>query len=142
MSRLAFFITSGMASKQQIVNIYRDTLKELRKYIVRGDWTQYRDYLHQEFKNTPATKVSLQTAEEVKLYIQSVAEYTGLLRRYHIGTFVDDTERMKKIADRVGFKLPNAFNEDELSQEERENLKQQINQFIISKGKQNNKETK
>ena len=110
-------MSSTAASPAKLRSLYRAILRELppRPILARP-----RSPLHTQLRssfassNSDASKIPTpQVAEELVLYLRSQRQYATLLERYNPGMDMDDTERVRLTARRVGMDLPVTVGKDE-----------------------------
>ncbi|KAL7621853.1 hypothetical protein AAE478_007353 [Parahypoxylon ruwenzoriense] len=100
-----------MSSPSQLRSLYRSLLRELPpKLSSSSSSSQTRSPLHQQLrqsfeKDAPHEKVVAQ-AEQLLQYLKAQRQYTALLERYNPGMNMDEEERVRLTARRVGMDLP------------------------------------
>jgi hypothetical protein len=100
--------------RPRILSIYRSLLREVPAPITK------RIPIHQQIRSdlqslsenssNPHTEriieEQIQTAEQLVAYLQAQRQYTTLIERYNPGLNMDDEERVRLTARRVGVELP------------------------------------
>lgn len=95
-----------------MLRTYRQLLRRAHKYgQVNGNamWTNFvRDEFRRHASERDAKRVGslLLTASESALMFDSIHRYEELLIKYNIGTAIDERERIRRTAARVGLAIP------------------------------------
>ncbi|ETS78117.1 hypothetical protein PFICI_10179 [Pestalotiopsis fici W106-1] len=100
-----------MATAARTRSIYRALLRELPPRPA-----QPRSMLHTKLRetftsNTPTEK-SLAQADQLVQYLQAQRQYVTLVERYNPGMNMDEEERVRLTARRVGMDLPIEYQND------------------------------
>jgi ATP synthase assembly factor FMC1 len=97
-----------MASQIKLRSIYRSFLRELPS---RPLSERSRSPLQARIRNTIASKSAtpLEHAEQFLQYVKAQRMYATLLERYNPGMNMDEEERVRLTARRVGMDLPEEF---------------------------------
>ncbi|EPE33912.1 hypothetical protein GLAREA_06925 [Glarea lozoyensis ATCC 20868] len=97
-----------MASPMKLRSIYRSFLRELPS---RPLSERSRSPLQNRIRNTIASDSAtpLEQAEQFLQYVKAQRMYATLLERYNPGMNMDEEERVRLTARRVGMDLPEEF---------------------------------
>ncbi|KAG9247269.1 hypothetical protein BJ878DRAFT_539480 [Calycina marina] len=110
-----------MATPSKLRSIYRSFLRELPSRPVSAT---SRTPLQMRIRSTIAseTSTSIEHAEQFLQYFKAQRMYATLLERYNPGMNMDEEERVRMTARRVGMELPEEFSyaETTLKGEEKE----------------------
>ena len=91
-------------------SLYRSLLRELPP---RNILSTPRSLLHMRLREDFTSKNPLparaETAEQAVAYLQSQRQYATLLERYNPGMDMDEEERVRLTAKRVGMDLPEEY---------------------------------
>ncbi|KAK2742475.1 hypothetical protein FQN57_005366 [Myotisia sp. PD_48] len=95
--------------KTQARSIYRSILRELPARPLSSP-SPLKLSLRQDFAasapNDNATRFHVEEAEQFAQYIQAQKQYISLLKRYNPGADMEEQERVRLSARRVGMNLP------------------------------------
>lgn len=102
------------SSPAHLRSLYRAILRELPpRPILAAQRTPLHTQLRASFSSSPAaangvdtTVTSPEIAEQLIRYLRSQRTYATLLERYNPGMEMDETERVRLTARRVGMDLP------------------------------------
>jgi len=97
-----------MATPTKLRSIYRSFLRELPS---RSLSEKSRSPLQARIRSTIAseTKTSIEQADQFLQYVKAPRMYATLLERYNPGMGMDEEERVRLTARRVGMDLPEEF---------------------------------
>lgn len=100
-----------MANPARIRSIYRALLRELPPRPA-----QPRSPLHNRLRETFASEASNQhtiaQADQMVQYLKAQRQYAALVERYNPGMWMDEEERVRLTARRVGMDLPIEYTKD------------------------------
>jgi hypothetical protein len=65
--------------------------------------------LRQSFSKDASNKKAVPQANQLIQYLKAQRQYTTLLERYNPGMNMDDEERVRLSARRIGMELPNEY---------------------------------
>jgi len=68
-----------------------------------------------EFRTTPNTPQNIVHAKVCAEHFQNLKSHQELMQQYNVGAYIDEHERMKKAAGRVGLTLPKVDLRESLS---------------------------
>lgn len=106
-------MSSSAASPARLRSIYRSILRELPpRPILARPRSHLHDHLRSSFRDSSAT--SHAEAEQLVAYLRSQRLYVSLLERYNPGMDMDEEERVRLSARRVGVNLPTRYRGGEL----------------------------
>ncbi|KAI0204519.1 hypothetical protein F4808DRAFT_345671 [Astrocystis sublimbata] len=101
-----------MAQPARLRSIYRSLLRELPpRPLVSSSRSPVHENLRQSFsasRDAPKSN-TLGQAEQLMHYLKAQRQYTTLLERYNPGMNMDDEERIRLSARRVGMDLPKEY---------------------------------
>lgn len=102
------------ASPTHLRSLYRSLLRELPpRPVLRGPRAPLHSRLRESISSTaktPATAASeVARAEQLVAYLRSQRKYVTLLERYNPGMNMDEEERIRLTARRVGMDLPEEY---------------------------------
>ncbi|ROW03645.1 hypothetical protein VPNG_07155 [Cytospora leucostoma] len=100
-----------MASKSanQLRALYRSFLRELPARPVLKQRTPIHQHLRAHFNPKQPSEQAVAQAEQYLAYVQAQRTYVTLLERYNPGMGMDEEERVRLTARRVGMELPIEF---------------------------------
>ncbi|KAK7744382.1 hypothetical protein SLS62_010171 [Diatrype stigma] len=89
-------------------SLYRSILRELppKPQAAPGTRSPLRQRLRQSFADESAHPLAPAQADQFVQYLRSQRQYTTLLERYNPGMGMDEEERVRLTAKRVGMDLP------------------------------------
>lgn len=123
-SRRAIAITSTMAQPQaHLRSLYRSILRELPPRPLTAPPSPLRSRIRASFTEPakdPSPEYSLrqrQQAEQFIQYVKAQRTYITLLERYNPGMTMDDEDRIRLSARRVGMNMPIEFQSEKKSGE-------------------------
>ena len=94
------------------LSVYKQLLRRAKQYgAVNGNtmWSSYvRDQFRRHANERDATRVASlrHDAIETATMFESIHKYEALLAKYNIGTAIDERERIRRTAARVGLAIP------------------------------------
>ncbi|KAI2629921.1 hypothetical protein GGR54DRAFT_586928 [Hypoxylon sp. NC1633] len=99
-----------MSKSSQLRSLYRSLLRELPPKPRSSSSPQARSPIHQRLRqsfsaNAPQEHAVAQ-ADQLLQYLKAQRQYTTLLERYNPGMYLDEEERVRLTARRVGMNLP------------------------------------
>lgn len=94
-----------MATATRTRSIYRALLRELPPRPAQPRST-LQIKLRESFASNPPNEHSLAQADQLVQYLQSQRQYVTLVERYNPGMNMDEEERVRLTARRVGMDLP------------------------------------
>ncbi|KAI2463554.1 hypothetical protein F4781DRAFT_416303 [Annulohypoxylon bovei var. microspora] len=100
-----------MSKQSQLRSLYRSLLRELPpKPVSPSSSSQARSPLHQRLRqnfsdDAPHEHAAAQ-ADQLLQYLKAQRQYTTLIERYNPGMNMDDEERVRLSARRIGMNLP------------------------------------
>jgi hypothetical protein len=106
------FSVSNLVSTAKTLHVYRQLLRRAHLYgAVNGNamWTQF---VRTQFRKHAAERDAARSnalrldAVESALMFESIHAYHNLLVKYNIGTAIDERERIRRTAARVGLAIP------------------------------------
>ncbi|KAI1452076.1 hypothetical protein F4805DRAFT_448841 [Annulohypoxylon moriforme] len=100
-----------MSKQSQLRSLYRSLLRELPpRPLSSTSSSQTRSPLHQRLRQSFADDAPHQhataQADQLVQYLKAQRQYTTLLERYNPGMNMDEEERVRLTARRVGMDLP------------------------------------
>ncbi|KAI1380104.1 hypothetical protein F4677DRAFT_251231 [Hypoxylon crocopeplum] len=99
-----------MSNPAQLRSLYRSLLRELPPKPLSSSYSQARSPLHQRlrqsFSGDAPHEHAVAQADQLLQYLKAQRQYTALLERYNPGMNMDDEERVRLTARRVGMDLP------------------------------------
>lgn len=101
-----------MAATTKLRSLYRAFLRELPpRQLLAAPRSPLHTQLRAEFESTPNAVQSTFHGEQYLTYLQSQRTYTMLLERYNpnLAADMDEAERIRLTARRVGMNLPVEF---------------------------------
>ncbi|KAI0887787.1 uncharacterized protein GGS22DRAFT_154272 [Annulohypoxylon maeteangense] len=106
-----FHSSAAMSKQSQLRSLYRSLLRELPpKPLPSTSLSKTRSPLHQRLRQSFADDAPHQhavaQADQLLQYLKAQRQYTALLERYNPGMNMDDEERVRLTARRVGMDLP------------------------------------
>ncbi|KAF3068290.1 hypothetical protein GL218_08323 [Daldinia childiae] len=108
-----------MSKPSQLRSLYRSLLRELPPKPLPSSSSQVRSPLHQQlrqsFSNDPPHEHVVAQADQLVRYLQAQRQYTTLLERYNPGMGMDEEERVRLSARRVGMDLPVEYEKQDKS---------------------------
>jgi hypothetical protein len=115
-SPLARSLIPNMASPARLRSIYRSLLRELPpRPILASPRAPVHQHLRDNFTLSSSSSSSSPSApdadatEQYVAYLRAQRAYTGLLERYNPGMGMDEEERVRLSARRVGVNLPKEY---------------------------------
>ncbi|KAF7542086.1 hypothetical protein G7054_g71 [Neopestalotiopsis clavispora] len=94
-----------MATAARTRSIYRALLRELPPQPAQPRSTLHNK-LRETFTSSSSTEQSLAQADQLVQYLQAQRQYVTLVERYNPGMNMDEEERVRLTARRVGMDLP------------------------------------
>lgn len=108
--------TTTTTSAPRLRALYRSLLRELPPRPVLTSRTGVQARLRETFSAAPpsasAPAASAQQAEQLVQYLRAQRQYATLLERYNPGMGMDEEERVRLTARRVGMDLPVEYETD------------------------------
>ncbi|RDA90983.1 hypothetical protein CP533_3105 [Ophiocordyceps camponoti-saundersi (nom. inval.)] len=104
------------ASPAHLRHLYRSLLRKTPRHrpLLAAPAAPLQTYLRAGFTSSSATTMpSAAAAEQLLVYLQSQHQYAALLERYNPGLFMDEDERLRLSAQRVGLRLPATYDPQE-----------------------------
>jgi len=104
-----------MSAQAHLRSLYRSILRELPPRPITSPPSPLRIYIRNSFAEVPpdiSPEYSLARRQEVEQYIQYVKAqrmYITLLERYNPGMSMDEEDRVRLTARRVGMEMPIEF---------------------------------
>ncbi|PFH62394.1 hypothetical protein XA68_13833 [Ophiocordyceps unilateralis] len=103
-------------SSASLRHLYRGLLRELPRHhpLLAGPPAPLQTYLRAAFttKTAAATPAPVAT-DQLLVYLQSQRRYAALLKRYNPGLYMDQDERLRLSARRVGLSLPVTYGQSD-----------------------------
>lgn len=98
----------------------RSMFKELRRHHV---WQSkpFRTFIRKEINQNMKTKNQVEDAKEYLFLLKSIREQSETFKKFNIGTFLEDRERIEKASKRVGLRLPTFADQKPLTSSQVEN---------------------
>ncbi|RCI09983.1 hypothetical protein L249_8651 [Ophiocordyceps polyrhachis-furcata BCC 54312] len=98
-------------------HLYRSLLRETPRHrpLLSSPAAPLQTYLRAGFSSSPPTTTRPSTAatEQLLVYLRSQHQYAALLERYNPGLYMDQDERLRLSARRVGLRLPASYDPPE-----------------------------
>ncbi|QPG97777.1 hypothetical protein C2857_006857 [Epichloe festucae Fl1] len=102
-----------MAQPPRLRSIYRSILRELPpRPILAAPRSHLRKHLRASFSDSPRDSQAVAQAEQLAAYLRSQRLYVTLIERYNPGMDMDEGERVRLSARRVGLDMPELFGEN------------------------------
>ncbi|KAI0400019.1 hypothetical protein F4802DRAFT_513596 [Xylaria palmicola] len=105
-----------MSQPVRLRSLYRSFLRELPPRPLSS--TESRSPLHQKlrqsFSNDAPQDVAVRQAEQLLHYVKAQRQYVTLLERYNPGMNMDEEERIRLSARRVGMDLPKEYGRNQV----------------------------
>ncbi|KAI0120832.1 hypothetical protein F4776DRAFT_665459 [Hypoxylon sp. NC0597] len=100
-----------MSKQSQLRSLYRSLLRELPpKPLSSASSSRARSPIHQRLRESFSSDAphehAVAQADQLVQYLKAQRQYTTLLERYNPGMSMDDEERVRLTARRVGMNLP------------------------------------
>ena len=99
---------SATVAPRELIHLYRSFIRELPARGLRSSPTRLR--IRDAIKNDKVTGMA--KADQYLTYIKAQRMYATLLERYNPGMNMEEEERVKLTARRVGMELPLEYEED------------------------------
>ncbi|KAI1178348.1 hypothetical protein F4777DRAFT_114585 [Nemania sp. FL0916] len=101
-----------MSQPARLRSLYRSLLRELppRPLSSMDSRSPLHQKLRQSFSNEASPENAVSQAEQLLQYLKAQRQYTTLLERYNPGMNMEDEERIRLSARRVGMNLPKEYN--------------------------------
>ncbi|CAM1506443.1 Fc.00g060840.m01.CDS01 [Cosmosporella sp. VM-42] len=97
-------------SPAKLRSLYRSLIRELPpRNILSTPRSQLHTRLREHFTIETPSVARADTAEQAVTYLQSQRQYATLLERYNPGMGMDEEERVRLTAKRVGMDLPEEY---------------------------------
>jgi ATP synthase assembly factor FMC1 len=99
------------ATAPKLRSLYRSLLRELPSRDLASRDLASRSPLQDRIRNTIATPTNtpIEQAEQFLQYVKAQRMYATLLERYNPGMNIDEEERVRLTAKRVGMDLPEEY---------------------------------
>jgi len=102
-------------SPAQLRSLYRSLLRELPpRPILSSPRAPLHQRLHNQFRQQtqpPPSQRTVSQAEQYAAYLKHQRQYVALVERYNPGMGMDEEERVRLTARRVGMDLPKEFSD-------------------------------
>lgn len=104
-----------MSTQTRLRSVYRDILRELPpRPLLASPPAPLHKRIRDNFRATPPDSgLALQHAEQFLAYLRAQRTYVQLLERYNPSFGMDEEERVRLSARRVGMDLPSEFSKSE-----------------------------
>ncbi|KAI0593599.1 hypothetical protein F4775DRAFT_577401 [Biscogniauxia sp. FL1348] len=101
-------------SAQKIRSLYRSLLRELppRPLATSNAPSPLHQRLRQSFSHDAEHEHAVAQADQLLQYLRAQRQYTTLIERYNPGMNMDEEERVRLTARRVGMDLPVEYSRD------------------------------
>ncbi|RDA86669.1 hypothetical protein CP532_5036 [Ophiocordyceps camponoti-leonardi (nom. inval.)] len=102
-------------SSAYLRHLYRSLLRETPRHrpLLSSPPAPLQTYLRAGFtsssSSSPTTRPSTAVTEQLLVYLRSQHRYAALLERYNPGLYMDQDERLRLSARRVGLRLPASY---------------------------------
>ncbi|KAK5626103.1 hypothetical protein RRF57_001818 [Xylaria bambusicola] len=105
-----------MAQPARLRSLYRSLLRELppRPLSPTASRSPLHQKLRQSFSNDASQENAITQAEQLIQYLKAQRQYTTLLERYNPGMNMDEEERIRLSARRVGMDLPREYGRNQI----------------------------
>ncbi|KAI2628246.1 hypothetical protein GGS21DRAFT_249248 [Xylaria nigripes] len=105
-----------MSQPAQLRSLYRSLLRELppRPLSSASSRSPLHQTLREKFANETSDPSSTSHAAQLLQYLKSQRQYTELLERYNPGMNMDQEERIRLSARRVGMNLPKEYGRNQI----------------------------
>lgn len=91
-------------------SLYRSLLRELPpRPVLSSPRAPLHQSLRDQFHNAPNSPVHVAQTEQLLAYVKAQRTYVALLERYNPGMGMDEEERVRLTARRVGMDLPKEY---------------------------------
>ncbi|KFX89670.1 hypothetical protein O988_08554 [Pseudogymnoascus sp. VKM F-3808] len=107
-------MSSSTVAPAHLRALYRSFLRELPSRRLKSSPVQNR--IRSAFSSAPSgspQKVAVDHAQQYLQYLKAQRQYATLLERYNPGMNMDEEERVRLTARRVGFELPEEYEIEE-----------------------------
>ncbi|TRX94310.1 hypothetical protein FHL15_004777 [Xylaria flabelliformis] len=105
-----------MSQPARLRSLYRSLLRELppRPLTSTNSRSPLHEKLRQSFSNDVSRENALLQAEQLMHYLKAQRQYTTLLERYNPGMNMEEEERIRLSARRVGMNLPQEYGRNQV----------------------------
>ncbi|KAI0518062.1 hypothetical protein F5B22DRAFT_601555 [Xylaria bambusicola] len=105
-----------MAQPAHLRSLYRSLLRELppRPLSSTASRSPLHQKLRQSFSNDASQDSAIAQAEQLIQYLKAQRQYTTLLERYNPGMNMEEEERIRLSARRVGMDLPKEYGRNQI----------------------------
>ncbi|KAI0433750.1 hypothetical protein F5Y09DRAFT_298078 [Xylaria sp. FL1042] len=105
-----------MSQPARLRSLYRSLLRELppRPLSSRTPRSPLHEKLRQSFSNDASQENATSQAEQLIHYLKAQRQYTTLLERYNPGMNMEEEERIRLSARRVGMDLPKEYGRNQI----------------------------
>ncbi|KAI0437919.1 hypothetical protein F4803DRAFT_119496 [Xylaria telfairii] len=105
-----------MPQPARIRSLYRSLLRELppRPLTSTNSRSPLHEKLRQSFSNDASKENTVHQAEQLIQYLRAQRQYTTLLERYNLGMNMEEEERIRLSARRVGMNLPQEYGKSQI----------------------------
>ncbi|KAI2609847.1 uncharacterized protein GGS25DRAFT_236725 [Hypoxylon fragiforme] len=105
-----------MSNPTQLRSLYRSFLRELPPRPISSSSPQGRSSLYQQLRQSFSAeapqKHSIAQADQLLRYLRAQRQYATLLERYNPGMGMDEEERVRLSARRIGMNMPLEYQKD------------------------------
>lgn len=107
---------SAMSQPARLRSLYRSLLRELppRPLSTPDARSPLHQKLRQSFSRDASRENDIAQVEQLIHYLKAQRQYTTLLERYHPGMDMEEEERIRLSARRVGMNLPKEYSKTEV----------------------------
>ncbi len=111
-------MATATVTRSKFCSLYRSLLRELPPRPILSSprsslHLQLRERFHPAAAATMPVDAAVAQAEQYLAYLRAQRTYTTLLERYNPGMGLDEEERVRLTARRVGMELPVEYEQDE-----------------------------
>ncbi|KAI0548655.1 hypothetical protein F4679DRAFT_307885 [Xylaria curta] len=105
-----------MSQPARLRSLYRSLLRELppRPLTSTNSRSPIHEQLRQSFSNDASRENAVHQAEQLIHYLKAQRQYTTLLERYNPGMNMEEEERIRLSARRVGMDLPKEYGRNQV----------------------------
>ncbi|KAI1758430.1 hypothetical protein F4782DRAFT_478107 [Xylaria castorea] len=105
-----------MSKPARLRSLYRSLLRELppRPLTSTNSRSPLHEKLRQSFSNDASGENAFHQAKQLKHYLKAQRQYTTLLERYNPGMNMEEEERIRLSARRVGMNLPKEYSRNQV----------------------------
>ncbi|KAI1185032.1 hypothetical protein F5B17DRAFT_432988 [Nemania serpens] len=108
--------STAMSQPARLRSLYRSLLRELppRPFSTPDARSPLHQKLRQSFSKDASQENDIAQAEQLIQYLKAQRQYTTLLERYHPGMDMEEEERIRLSARRVGMNLPQEYSKSQV----------------------------